>query len=89
MRINFNIFINDSTNAINNLKIDSSANNTIIAKEGIVEKNVKTYRWPVSLFGNKSELLDIIGFEKLDLNLSNLITTTIKVPSCKKHLQLI
>ena len=35
-------------------------------------------------FGNKSELLDIISFEKLDLNLSNLITTTIKVPKLQE-----
>ena len=81
----FNIFINDSTNAINNLKIDSSANNTIIAKEGIVEKKMlRLIDGQLISFGNKSELLDIISFEKLDLNLSNLITTTIKVPKLQE-----
>ena len=81
----FNIFINDSTNAINNLKIDSSANNTIIAKEGIVEKKMlRLIDGQLVSFGNKSELLDIISFEKLDLNLSNLITTTIKVPKLQE-----
>lgn len=81
----FNIFINDSTNAINNLKIDSSANNTIIAKEGIVEKKMLRLKdGQLVSFGNKSELLDIISFEKLDLNLSNLITTTIKVPKLQE-----
>ena len=81
----FNIFINDSTNAINNLKIDSSANNTIIAKEGIVEKKMlRLMDGQLVSFGNKSELLDIISFEKLDLNLSNLITTTIKVPKLQE-----
>ena len=76
-----NIFLYDSGNNLDNLSPNSSdiSNTTIIAKKGIIDKrNLFLLNGQIISSKNNGEETEIIKFDQLKVNLSQLVTTTIK-----------
>ena len=82
-----NIFIHDNSNLLKNLGTNSSQNNskTIIAEEGIVEEKKMILFSGHILSTNKDNLEnDFIKFKQLNIDLTNLQTSTIKLPKLQE-----
>ena len=80
-----NIFLYDTSENLKNL-ISSDKRNlstTIIAKDGIVEKKKMTLFNGQIISSNKNEN-DIIKFEQISIDLTNLTNTTIKKPKIQE-----
>ena len=81
-----NVFLYDKGNNIKNLSSNSSEINTtsIIAKNGIIyEKKLLLFNGQV-ITSKKDTANEIIKFEQLNIDLSNLSTTTIKNPKIQE-----
>ena len=81
-----NVFINDNTNILKNLTVNKSKNNstTVIAKSGLInEKSMTLFNGQI-ISSKKNNESDVIRFEKLNLDLSNLQTGTIKLPKLQE-----
>ena len=81
-----NVFLYDKGNNIKNLSSNSSEINTtsIIAKNGIIyEKKLLLFNGQV-ITSKKDSANEIIKFEQLNIDLSNLSTTTIKNPKIQE-----
>ena len=81
-----NIFLNDKGNNLRNLSSNSSETNetTIIAENGIIEGK-KLYLFNGQIISSKKNSEnEIIKFEQLNIDLSNLSTTTIKNPKIQE-----
>tara|TARA_B100001059_G_scaffold219018_1_gene239730 strand:+ start:1389 stop:2540 length:1152 start_codon:yes stop_codon:yes gene_type:complete len=81
-----NIFLHDTANNLKNLSSNSSQTNntTILANSGIIEKqNMVLFKGQIiSTKNNKKN--EIIKFDQLNIDLSNLSTTTIKNPKIQE-----
>ena len=85
-----NIFLHDSSGSLNNLSSNISDTNetTIIAENGIVDKN-NMLLFNGQIISNKNNSKnEIIKFEKLNISLANLNTTTIKKPKIQETMSL-
>ncbi len=81
-----NIFLQDKNNNLKSLSSNSAETSisTIIAKNGIIEKNrMLLLNGQIITSKNNSEN-DIIRFEQLNIDLDNLSTTTIKKPKIQE-----
>ncbi len=82
-----NIFLHDKGNNLKNLSSDSSKikNTTIIAKSGIIEKK-KMFLLNGQIITSKIDINknEVIKFEQLNIDLSDLSTTTIKQPKLQE-----
>ena len=81
-----NIFLNDKGNNLRNLSSNSSDTNetTIIAENGLIERK-KLYLFNGQIISSrKNSENEIIKFEQLNIDLSNLSTTTIKNPKIQE-----
>ena len=81
-----NIFLHDDSNNLNNIIANQEINNstTIIAKSGIVkEKQLVLYNG--SIISSKNNLEnDVLKFEKIKIDLTNITNTTIKKPKIQE-----
>ena len=81
-----NVFIHDTGNNLKNLSSNISENNStsVLAKSGIVKsKNLILYDGQIISSKNDAPN-ELIKFEKLNIDLSNLSTTTIKKPKIQE-----
>ena len=82
-----NIFLHDSGNNLKNLSSDStdSSSTTIIAEKGMIDlrKMLLFNGQIISTKTNKTES-EFIKFEQLNIDLSDLVTTTIKSPKLQE-----
>ena len=81
-----NIFLNDKGNNLRNLSSNSSETNetTIVAENGIIEEK-KLYLFNGQIISSKKNSEnEIIKFEQLNIDLSNLTTNTIKNPKIQE-----
>ena len=82
-----NIFLHDKGNNLKNLSSDSSKikNTTIIARSGLIDKK-KMFLFNGQIITSKKDINknEIIKFEQLNINLSDLSTTTIKKPKLQE-----
>ena len=81
-----NIFLNDKGNNLRNLSSNATETNetTIIAENGIIEEK-KLYLFNGQIISSRKESEnEIIKFEQLNIDLSNLSTTTIKNPKIQE-----
>ena len=82
-----NIFLNDRGNNLTNLSANSSniENTTIMAKEGFVDQK-KIFLLSGQIITSKKggEKNEVISFEQLNIDLSNLSTNTIKKPKIQE-----
>ena len=82
-----NIFLHDKGNNLKNLSSDSSKikNTTIIARSGVIEKK-KMFLFNGQIITSKIDINknEVIKFEQLNIDLSNLRTTTIKQPKLQE-----
>ena len=82
-----NIFLHDKGNNLKNLSSDSSKikNTTIIARSGVIEKK-KMFLFNGQIITSKIDINknEVIKFEQLNIDLSNLSTTTIKQPKLQE-----
>ena len=82
-----NIFLHDKGNNLKNLSSDSSKikNTTIIAKSGVIEKK-KMFLFNGQIITSKIDVNknEVIKFEQLNIDLSDLSTTTIKQPKLQE-----
>ena len=81
-----NIFLNDKGNNLNNLSSNVSEmdETTITAESGILdEKRMFLFNGQI-ISTKKNKENEIIKFEQLDIDLSNLTTTTIKKPKIQE-----
>ena len=86
-----NIFLHDEGNNLNNLTPNKSNafSNTIIAKKGIVqEKRIFLLNGQI-ISSKEDKTSEVIKFEQLNIDLSNLTTTTIKKPKIQETSTLI
>ncbi|MDC0937718.1 LptF/LptG family permease [Pelagibacteraceae bacterium] len=81
-----NIFLHDKGNNLKNLSTNTSKTNstTIMAKNGIIDnKKMILFNGQIISTNNNAEN-EIIKFEQLNIDLSNLTTTTIKKPKIQE-----
>ena len=82
-----NIFLHDKGNNLKNLSSDSSKikNTTIIARSGVIEKK-KMFLFNGQIITSKIDINknEVIKFEQLNIDLSDLSTTTIKQPKLQE-----
>ncbi len=81
-----NIFLNDKGKNLRNLSsnFQETSETTIVAENGIIEKN-KMFLFNGQIISSKKNLKsEIIKFEQLQINLSDLSTTTIKKPKIQE-----
>lgn len=81
-----NVFLYDSGNNLRNLSSNSSETSTtsIIAKNGIIdEKKILLFNGQI-ISSKKNASSELIKFEQLNIDLSNLSTTTIKKPKIQE-----
>ena len=81
-----NIFLHDKGNNLKNLSSNIADTNetTVTAENGILEENSMFLFNGQIISGKKNSEREIIKFEQLTIDLSNLTTTTIK-PKSKRH----
>ena len=82
-----NIFLNDKSRNLKNITTNSKAetDTTILAKNGIVkDNNMVLFKGYIINSDNKTKESDIVKFEQLKVNLSELKTTTIKKPKLQE-----
>jgi lipopolysaccharide export system permease protein len=81
-----NIFLHDKGNNIKNLSANSSkaSTTTIIAQSGIVNEKIMLLFNGQIISEKKNSDTDIIKFEQLNIDLSNLRTTSIKKPKIQE-----
>ena len=81
-----NIFLYDKGNNLKNLSsnIKDIKSTTIIAKNGIVDKKIFLFSGQIISSKRNSNENEIIKFEQLNIDLSDLSTTTIKNQKFKK-----
>lgn len=82
-----NIFLHDSGNNLKNLSSNSTnvKNTTIVAKKGIVENRIMIlFNGQIISSSSNEEENEIIKFEQLNIDLSDLATTTIKQPKLQE-----
>ncbi len=82
-----NVFINDESNKLKKISVNDSKNDstTIIAKAGIIkEKAMVLFDGQIISNSKKNFKSEIIRFEKLNLDLKNLETGTIKLPKLQE-----
>ena len=86
-----NIFLHDKSNNLKGLSSNTSdqSTTTIIAKNGIVKKNVMLLLNGQIISTRKNSDSEIIKFDQLNIDLSNLTTTTIKKPKIQERSTLI
>ena len=84
-----NIFLHDSSGSLNNLSsnISDTAETTIIAENGLVENSMLLFNGQI-ISNKKNSKNEIIKFEKLNISLANLNTTTIKKPKIQETMSL-
>ena len=80
-----NIFLHDTGKNLqkfssNSLEVSST---TIVAKKGVINKR-NLFLINGQIISAKKSNIEVINFEQLDINLSNLSTTTIKVPKLQE-----
>ena len=82
-----NIFLHDDKNNLKNLSsnISKIKSTTIIAENGVVEKN-KLFLFNGQIISSKKDKSknEVIKFEQLTINLGDLTTSTIKVPKLQE-----
>ena len=82
-----NIFLHDKGNNLKNLSSDSSKikNTTIVARSGVIEKK-KMFLFNGQIITSKIDINknEVIKFEQLNIDLSDLSTTTIKQPKLQE-----
>ena len=82
-----NVFLHDTGNNLQNLSSNTSniLSTTVIAKRGIVEKR-KLLLVNGKIISNKkdSQENELITFDQLNIDLENLVTTTIKTPKIQE-----
>ena len=82
-----NIFLHDTGKNLKNLSpnISSESNTTVVAEKGIVKER-KMFLFNGQIISSKSsnEETEIIRFEQLNIDLSDLVTTTIKQPKLQE-----
>ena len=82
-----NIFLHDDKNNLKNLSsnISKIKSTTIIAENGVVEKN-KLFLFNGQIISSKKDKSknEVIKFEQLTINLDDLTTSTIKVPKLQE-----
>ena len=82
-----NIFLHDTGKNLKNLSpnISSESNTTVVAEKGIVKER-KMFLFNGQIISSKSsnEETEIIRFEQLNIDLSDLVTTTIKKPKLQE-----
>ena len=82
-----NIFLHDKGNNLKNLSSDSSKikNTTILARSGVIEKK-KMFLFNGQIITSKIDINknEVIKFEQLNIDLSDLSTTTIKQPKLQE-----
>ena len=81
-----NIFLHDKNNNLSNLSSNSSeiSSTTIIAENGVVQKKRMILLNGQIISTKKNLKNEIIFFDKLNINLDNLSTTTIKKPKIQE-----
>ncbi len=81
-----NIFLNDRGNNLRNLSSNSEKTDetTIISENGLIEKNTLYLFNGQIISAKKNADNEIIKFEQLNIDLSNLSTTTIKNPKIQE-----
>ena len=82
-----NVFLHDKSNILKNLTSNSSdkKTTTIIAKEGIVEeKRMILFNGNIITTNSDNTKSDLIKFTQLNIDLTNLQTSTIKVPKLQE-----
>ncbi len=82
-----NIFLHDTGKNLKNLSpnISNELNTTVVAEKGIVKER-KMFLFNGQIISSKSsnEETEILKFEQLNIDLSNLVTTTIKQPKLQE-----
>jgi len=81
-----NLFIHDTGNNFKNLSsnVDSVSSTTIIAEKGIINnRNMFLVNGQI-ISSKKNDNIEIVDFKQLDINLGNLVTTTIKIPKLQE-----
>ncbi len=82
-----NVFINDESNKLKSISVNKSNKDstTIIANSGIIkEKSMLLFDGQIISNTKKDQKSEIIRFEKLNLDLNNLETGTIKLPKLQE-----
>ena len=81
-----NIFLHDESDNLKNIvsNQDADSNTTIVAKNGIVEINQLILFDGMIISSNNNINNDIIKFEQIKVNLTNLTNTTIKQPKIQE-----
>ena len=81
-----NIFLHDKGNNLKNLSsnISDTSSTTIIAKNGVIDNNRMLLLSGQIISSKKNSENEIITFEQLSIDLSNLSTTTIKKPKIQE-----
>ena len=82
-----NIFLHDTGKNLKNLSpnISSESNTTVVAEKGIVkERKMFLFNGQIISSKNSNEETEIIKFEQLNIDLSDLVTTTIKQPKLQE-----
>ena len=83
-----NVFIHDKSNVLKNLTSDQSDKNstTIVAENGIIQERKKLILFNGQIISTQKENLknNVIKFEQLNINLTNLSTDTIKTPKLQE-----
>ncbi len=84
----FNVFIHDKSNVLRNLTSDQSEKNstTIVAKNGVIYERKKLILFNGQIITTQKKNLknNVIKFEQLNINLTNLSTDTIKIPKLQE-----
>ena len=83
-----NVFIHDESNVLKNLTSDQSdkSSTTIVAENGIIKGEKKLILFSGQIISTQKENLknNVIKFEQLNINLTNLSTDTIKTPKLQE-----
>ena len=83
-----NVFIHDESNVLKNITSDQSdkSSTTIVAENGIIKAEKKLILFNGQIISTQKENLknNVIKFEQLNINLTNLSTDTIKTPKLQE-----
>ncbi len=83
-----NVFIHDESNVLKNLTSDNTdkSSTTIVAQNGIIKGEKKLILFNGKIIATQKENLknNVIKFEQLNINLTNLSTDTIKTPKLQE-----
>ena len=80
-----NIFLHDTGNNLKNLSsnIEDVSSTTIIAEKGIIKKKFVFSEWSNN-FIKKRNNVEVLNFDQLNINLTDLSTSTIKIPKLQE-----